>query len=131
MARYLEKSLFPVLRKLGIVLYAYSPLAGGFLSKSLTDLDAGAGRFDKDVMGRMYNNMYNKLSLREGLKLWSAIAEKEGVTKAELAYRWVAHHSALTDTDGIVFWRELVRSACPDGREYSEVPLERRSSGAH
>ena len=103
MARYLEKGLFPVLRKLGIVFYAYSPLAGGFLSKSLTDLDAGAGRFNKDVIGRMYNDMYNKLSLREGLELWSAIAEKEGVTKAELAYRWVAHHSALTDTDDIVF----------------------------
>ena len=53
------------------------------------------------------------------------------MTKAELAYRWVAHRSALTDTDGIVFWRELVRSACLDGREYLEVPLERRSSGAH
>ncbi|KAH8637757.1 hypothetical protein IG631_05527 [Alternaria alternata] len=103
MARHLEKDLFPVLRKLGIVFYAYSPLAGGFLSKSLTDLDSGAGRFNKDVMGGMYNDMYNKPSLREGLKLWSAIAENEGVTKAELAYRWVAHHSALTDEDGIIF----------------------------
>ncbi|KAJ4411432.1 hypothetical protein N0V91_001216 [Didymella pomorum] len=103
-ARHLEKDLFPVLRKLNIVFYAYSPLAGGFLTKSAADLDAGAGRFNKDALGGMYSGMYDKPSLREGLKTWNQIAEKEGVAKAELAYRWVAHHSALTEEgDGVIF----------------------------
>jgi aflatoxin B1 aldehyde reductase len=103
-ARHLEKDLFPVLRKLGIVFYAYSPLAGGFLTKSNADLDAGAGRFGKDALGGMYSGMYDKPSLREGLKTWNSLAEKEGVSKAELAYRWVAHHSALTqEGDGVIF----------------------------
>ncbi|KAH6638887.1 NADP-dependent oxidoreductase domain-containing protein [Boeremia exigua] len=103
-ARHLEKDLFPVLRKLGIVFYAYSPLAGGFLTKTAADLDAGAGRFNKDALGGMYSNMYDKPTLREGLKEWNKIAEKEGVSKAELAYRWVAHHSALTEEgDGVIF----------------------------
>lgn len=103
-ARHLEKELFPVLRKLDIVFYAYSPLAGGFLTKSAADLDAGVGRFNKDALRGMYSGMYDKPSLREGLKMWNKIAEKEGVSKAELAYRWVAHHSALTNEgDGVIF----------------------------
>lgn len=103
-ARHLEKDLFPVLRKLGIVFYAYSPLAGGFLTKSAADLDAGVGRFGKDALGGMYSGMYDKPSLREGLKEWNRIAEKEGVSKAELAYRWVSFHSALQgDEDGVIF----------------------------
>ena len=103
-ARHLEKDLFPVLRKLDIVFYAYSPLAGGFLTKSAADLDAGSGRFNKNVLGGLYSGMYDKPSLREGLKVWNKIAEKEGISKAELAYRWVAHHSALTEEgDGVIF----------------------------
>ncbi|KAJ4993586.1 aldehyde reductase [Stagonosporopsis vannaccii] len=103
-ARHLEKDLFPVLRKLGLVFYAYSPLAGGFLTKSAADLDAGVGRFSKDALGGMYSGMYDKPSLREGLKTWNQIAEKEGVTKAELAYRWVSYHSALTEEgDAVLF----------------------------
>ena len=103
-ARHLEKELFPVLRKLGIVFYAYSPLAGGFLTKSAADLDAGVGRFNKDTLSGMYSGMYDKPSLREGLKEWNKIAEKEGISKAELSYRWVAHHSALTEEgDGVIF----------------------------
>jgi len=103
-ARHLEKDLFPVLRKLNILFYAYSPLAGGFLTKSAADLDAGVGRFNKEALGGMYSGMYDKPSLREGLKAWNQIAEREGVSKAELAYRWVAHHSALTEEgDGVIF----------------------------
>ncbi|KAF1928316.1 aflatoxin B1 aldehyde reductase member 2 [Didymella exigua CBS 183.55] len=103
-ARHLEKDLFPLLRKLNMVFYAYSPLAGGFLTKTAADLDAGAGRFSKEALGGMYSGMYDKPSLREGLKTWDQIAEKEGVNKAELAYRWVAHHSALTEEgDGVIF----------------------------
>lgn len=109
-ARHLEKNLFPVLRKLNIVFYAYSPLAGGFLTKSAADLDAGAGRFNKDALGGMYVSMYDKPTLREGLKTWNQIADKEGVSKAELAYRWVAHHSALTEEgDAVIFGASSIR----------------------
>jgi len=103
-ARHLETDLFPLLRKLGIAFYAYSPLAGGFLTKTAADLDAGAGRFNQQVLGGMYSSLYDKPSLRQALVDWNTIAEKEGVSKAELAYRWVAHHSALgSDEDGIIF----------------------------
>ncbi|KAH9882332.1 hypothetical protein J1614_000568 [Plenodomus biglobosus] len=103
-ARHLEAELFPLLRKLDMVFYAYSPLAGGFLTKTAADLDAGAGRFNEKAIGGLYKSMYDKPKLREALVDWNQIAEKEGVSKAELAYRWVTYHSALQgDEDGVIF----------------------------
>jgi aflatoxin B1 aldehyde reductase len=100
-ARHLEASLFPLLKKLGIVFYAYSPIAGGFLTKTAADLDAGAGRFNPQAIGGLYTKLYDKPSLRAALIKWNEIADKEGVSKAELAYRWVAHHSVIAE-DGWV-----------------------------
>jgi aflatoxin B1 aldehyde reductase len=99
-ARHLETLLFPTLRKLGFAFYAYSPLAGGFLTKSPADLDAGAGRFNEQAIGGMYKRMYDKPSLRNALAEWNDVAEKEGVSKAELAYRWVGYNSALSADKG-------------------------------
>ncbi|RMZ68182.1 Aldo keto reductase [Pyrenophora seminiperda CCB06] len=103
-ARHPEKLLFPTLRKLGINFYAYSPIAGGFLTKTTADLDAGVNRFSKEALGGLYKTLYDKQPMREALSKWNELAEKEGVSKAELAYRWVAYHSALTEEeDGVIF----------------------------
>ncbi|KNG46135.1 Aldo/keto reductase [Stemphylium lycopersici] len=103
-ARHSETLLFPTLRKLGIDFYAYSPLAGGFLTKTAADLDAGAGRFNEQVIGGLYSKLYDNETMRKALIKWNEVAEKEGVSKAELAYRWVAYHSALEgDEDGVIF----------------------------
>lgn len=104
-ARHLETILFPTLRKLNIAFYAYSPLAGGFLTKTPADLDAGAGRFNQQAIGGMYSRLYDKPSLRAALGEWNAIAEAEGVSKAELAYRWVGYNSVLKADlgDAVIF----------------------------
>jgi aflatoxin B1 aldehyde reductase len=96
-ARHLETLLFPTLKKLGIAFYAYSPIAGGFLTKSAKQLDDGAGRFNAAAVGGLYSKLYDSPTMREALVKWNEIADKEGVSNAELAYRWVAHHSALKD----------------------------------
>lgn len=76
--------------------YAYSPIAGGFLTKTKSDIEAGAGRFDpKQGLGEIYHGMYARDSLLEALEKWQHIAEEEGVSKAELAYRWVTFNSPL------------------------------------
>ncbi|PNS18515.1 hypothetical protein CAC42_5054 [Sphaceloma murrayae] len=95
-ARRQDKELFPVLRKLGIAFYAYSPIAGGFLTKTPEDIEKGTGRFDKNSpIGSIYHNMYAKPAYIECLKQWASIAEDAGIPKAELAYRWVRFNSAL------------------------------------
>jgi len=100
-ARKPDTELFPVLKKLGIAFYAYSPLAGGFLTKTKEQLlDAtDAGRFTK---GRtpMYRQLYVKPSYLDALSDWQKVAEDEGISKAELGYRWVSFHSPLKEEDG-------------------------------
>lgn len=43
-ARGVEDTLFPVLRELKIVFYAYSPMAGGFLTKTRAALEEGSAQ---------------------------------------------------------------------------------------
>jgi aflatoxin B1 aldehyde reductase len=105
-ARASEELLFPTLRKLGLVFYAYSPIAGGFLAKSRQQIEDGAGRFDPATMlGQLYGGLYKKSSLLDALDTWVKIVDDSGLGKAEVAYRWVAHHSALSGDkgDGIIF----------------------------
>ncbi|CZT13047.1 hypothetical protein WAI453_005890 [Rhynchosporium graminicola] len=102
-SRHIESDLFPVLHKLKMSFYAYSPIAGGFLvkdSKSLRDQTVG-GRWAKDgPIGDMYINMYTKDSLLDALDEWEVIAKDAGIPKASLAYRWIAYHSALKASNG-------------------------------
>lgn len=103
-ARLQEDLLFPTLRKLGIAFYAYSPLAGGFLTKTAQQISEGAGRFNDQTIGGMYKAMYAKPSFISVLAKWEKLAAEEGVSRAELAYRWVAHNSPLKREygDGII-----------------------------
>jgi len=95
-ARKQDTLLFPLLRKLGIAFYAYSPIAGGFLTKTAQQISKGAGRFHtNDFVGQMYHGMYAKPSYLEALSEWEAIAKDVGCSKAELAYRWVSYNSPL------------------------------------
>ncbi|KAL4876801.1 NADP-dependent oxidoreductase domain-containing protein [Aspergillus karnatakaensis] len=109
-SRHIEQSLFPVLLELGIQFFAYSPAAGGFLTKSFTNLEhmmTGAkgtedtlrsdnnSRFTTHPAAAMYRKIYFRGTLLEGMREWGAIAEAEGVSRAALAYRWAAFGGAL------------------------------------
>jgi aflatoxin B1 aldehyde reductase len=104
--RLSEDTLIPKLRELGISYYAYSPIAGGFLAKTRQQIVEGAGRFDPSSgIGQLYNKLFNKPVYLTLLDHWVKIAEDAGVSKAELAYRWLVYHSALSGAkaDGIIF----------------------------
>ena len=106
MSRLNEVELFPLLRKLKMSFYAYSPLAGGFLVKTPEFVAAGnQGRWDTSASyGSIYHKIYNKPSMLEALKQWEAISKQSGIAKAALAYRWVAFNSQLAAKcgDGII-----------------------------
>lgn len=100
-ARRADKELLPIIRKHNIAFYAYSPIAGGLLSKSKETLTEAGGRFGKDhPFSKMYNGMYNRTKFLEALDEWAHIASEEKISKAELAYRWVAYHSELRADQG-------------------------------
>ncbi|KAK2593182.1 hypothetical protein QQS21_009111 [Conoideocrella luteorostrata] len=95
-ARRTEDEILPVLRKHNISFYAYSPIAGGFLAKCKAELNSPEGRFHKaHPLAKIYNGMYNRSSLVAALDVWEQIAKDQGVTRAELAYRWIVYHSQL------------------------------------
>ncbi|KAJ7018909.1 aldehyde reductase [Mycena alexandri] len=107
-ARKNEELLFPLLRKLGIALYVYSPIAGGLLTKTSTQLRErkDAGRFTEGfALEKVYNGLYNKPAYYKALDLWEEAAKEAGCSKAELAYRWVAFDSAVDAKhgDAIIF----------------------------
>jgi len=100
-ARAPETALFPTLRELGISFYAYSPIAGGFLTKTREQILEGAGRFSTETyLGKIYNALYSKPSYLEALSKWEAVANEAGCSRAELAYRWVKYNSALSEKYG-------------------------------
>lgn len=100
-ARKQEDLLFPLLRKLNISFYAYSPLAGGFLVKTRQQIEEGAGRFNTGTpLANLYTSLYSKPSYLEALDQWASIAKDEGITKADLAYRWVRYSSPLKPENG-------------------------------
>ena len=102
-SRHIEVDLFPLLRKLHISFYAYSPIAGGFLVKSSSHLRTRdvEGRFSgKTPLGDMYNTLYGKESMYQALDEWGIIASDAGISKAALAYRWITYHSALKRENG-------------------------------
>ncbi|ROW03047.1 hypothetical protein VMCG_05701 [Cytospora schulzeri] len=106
-ARLPEDTLLPVLRKHNISFVAYSPMAGGFLAKTSQRFrdqpETLIGRWDKDgFLGKVYHYLYNKPLPLQALDKWHEIAATEGISGAEMAYRWVAHNSALTKNDGMV-----------------------------
>lgn len=115
-ARHTETNLLPTLRKHDISFYAYSPIAGGFLTKSVESLLAGGQvRYDAagSFLGQLYEGLYNKPEMLEGLSLWEKISADADIPKAELAYRWLAFHSSLNGElgDGIVFGARSVEQA--------------------
>lgn len=97
LGRHSDECLLPTLRELKIAFYAYSPIAGGFLTKTPEQVKAGEGRFKKGAMaGEIYMHMFSeKDSMMKALQTWNDIADAEGVEKGELAYRWITYNSQL------------------------------------
>jgi aflatoxin B1 aldehyde reductase len=107
--RKTEEELLPLLRILGISFNAYSPLAGGFLTTTREHVTNGKGRFSKDQYRGLYAKMYNNEPFLAAHDAWGKIADEENVTRLELVYRWMCHHSSLNAElgDGILLGGRL------------------------
>lgn len=96
--RGIETTLIPTLRDLGISVQAYSPLASGFLSKTVEQIENGHGseRWDPtSPYGMVSRHLFYKPSYMKMLTEFGKLSEESGVSRAGLAYRWVRYHSAL------------------------------------
>ncbi|KZV72566.1 Aldo/keto reductase [Peniophora sp. CONT] len=95
--RRVEPELFPCLRKFGLSFYAFNALGGGFFTGKYTpDSDASGQRFDtKNHQGQAYRKRYWNDPYFKALDLLRPVCEKHGLTLAEVALRWMSHHSLL------------------------------------
>ncbi|WP_113701209.1 aldo/keto reductase [Nonomuraea lactucae] len=87
--RGLEAEVLPAARELGVAVVPYSPVGRGFLTGTVTDLNALAPddyrRVDPRFQG---DNLARNLALAERVK---ALAEQVGVTPTQLALAWLLH----------------------------------------
>ncbi|KAJ3766687.1 Aldo/keto reductase [Lentinula raphanica] len=94
-----EPELFPCLRKFGISFYEFNPLGGGFFTGRYTSLDdqvEPGSRFDPNkAQGKNYRNRYWKEPYFKAMASIQAVADKHNLTMAEIALRWVSHHSLM------------------------------------
>ncbi|KZT21812.1 Aldo/keto reductase [Neolentinus lepideus HHB14362 ss-1] len=104
MHRSVEPELFPCLRKFGIAFYEFNPLGGGFFTgryKSLENQVEPGSRFDPEKgQGRSYRQRYWKEPYFKALEAVEAVATKHNLTMAEIALRWVSHHSLMKREHG-------------------------------
>lgn len=92
-----EEKLFPVLRKHGISFYAYSPLAGGFLAGKVE----GNSRFTPNTFaGDAYRAVFMKDSFFKAFSMLDVAAKAHGLTVSEVSFRWLTHHSGLSNKHG-------------------------------
>ncbi|RDW73497.1 hypothetical protein BP6252_07404 [Coleophoma cylindrospora] len=96
-----KNTLLPLLKKLDMDFYAFSPLAGGLLAKPIDQVlkPAKGSRFDAmPVFGDMFLNEI----IVSALKSHTALCEKNGMSLMEATMRWFVHHSPLGDKDGMI-----------------------------
>ena len=96
--RTVEPELFPCLRHYGMGFYAFNPLGGGsFAGQMQKDEPVEKdSRFDPSkLQGRMYRARYWNDAYFGALEIVKPVAEKHGLTMAEVALRWMTHHSLL------------------------------------
>ncbi|KAJ3574297.1 hypothetical protein NP233_g1863 [Leucocoprinus birnbaumii] len=97
--RSVEPELFPCMRKYGISFYEFNPLGGGFFTGRYTsadDVPEAGSRFDADRrQGKNYRQRYWKEPYFKAVNSIRAVAEKHGLTMAEVALRWVSNHSLM------------------------------------
>lgn len=95
LSRGAEDAVFPLLRERGLSFLASHALASGFLTGKHVDAEG-------NPTGRFAGGGYAVPEVAAAMKTFVAGCEAHGLLPVEVASRWIAHHSALNEEDGIV-----------------------------
>ncbi|KAL1854410.1 hypothetical protein Daus18300_011429 [Diaporthe australafricana] len=96
LTRGTETRVLPILRAHGMSFLASHALASGFLTGNHVDADGKpTGRFAR-------NSGYAAPEVAAAMKEFVAGCKAHALPPVEVASRWIAHHSALGDKDGLV-----------------------------
>ncbi|CZR53501.1 related to aflatoxin B1 aldehyde reductase [Phialocephala subalpina] len=100
-----EFTLFPLLRAHGIKIFAFGPLAGGFLTGKVSipspGTDLTGGRWTPGGLPA-YPKTFDKPVLHDAMKIFMDKCKEKGLSSTEVSLRWIMHHSELGEGDGII-----------------------------
>lgn len=128
--RSVEAELFPCLRHYGMGFYAFSPLAGGYLTNryhrdDVSKIEPGS-RFDpKTGQGQQYQKRFMNDTMFDALDIIRAAAGKHSLTEAECALRWMMHHSKLDAKygDTVIIGASSIKNLEENLRDFEKGPL--------
>lgn len=125
--RDMEREIVPVARQFGMRLYMYNPLAGGLLTGRYSKVEDLAkvteGRFssefdrghgEKVKAAEIYRKRYSNDQIFAAIEILQKVCapkvqetaaespQEPGLPMAEVALRWLIHHSYLAKGDGII-----------------------------
>jgi len=128
--RGVEPELFPCLRKFGISFYEFNPLAGGFLAKGFNkdSVPEAGSRFDLSRgtnQSKNYRRRYWNDDYFHALEIVEAATKKHGFTLAEVALRWINHHSLLSKEhgDAIIIGASSLKHIQENLEDFEKGPL--------
>ncbi|KAG5176149.1 aldo-keto reductase family 7, member A2 [Tribonema minus] len=123
--REVEKELLPALRHCGMQFYAYNPLAGGVLTgKWRYDDQPQSGRFNiNTVWGNRYRERFWQRPLFDALERVRRACDAHATTPTAASLRWLLHHGALRDGDGVIIGGSSVEQVAQNAAACAEGPL--------
>lgn len=81
------------------------------------------GRWDAEgPAGQLFRSLYRRPALLEALDTWGQISTESGISRAELAYRWVAYSSMLDNKFGDAM---IFSASSPDQLDQTLAGLKR------
>lgn len=102
-----EAELIPLIRRHNCVYYAYSPLAGGFLTGKVTfatnaETELHRTRWSGPSTFKPYADTYNRQKMHDAIRALKSLCDEEGVSLQEASLRWLVWHSKLGEGDAVI-----------------------------
>lgn len=107
LARDDELDIIPFLRQRNCLYYAYSPLAGGFLTGKVTfatnaESELHRTRFHGPSTFKPYADRYDTQKMHDAVRALKKVCDEEGVSLQEASLRWLIFHSQLGEGDAVI-----------------------------
>lgn len=105
-----EKHRLPLCRKLGLVFYAFSPLAGGFLARPLDQIlnPEKGSRFEAMAV---FGQIYCLPVFIAGVERLNETLKEHNISTRAATLRWFMHHSPLQSQDGVILGASSLEQA--------------------
>ncbi|KAL8724054.1 MAG: hypothetical protein Q9181_007008 [Wetmoreana brouardii] len=122
--RGVETKILPLVRAHGMTFNAFRPLTAGFLSGKFVNNDHAGTRFaDNNPLGKVTQKLFGAEYLQTAMKRFDADVKSYNLTLIEVAIRWIVHHSALGDEDGIIVGASKIEQICETLSVVEKGPL--------